>query len=59
MIASTEVEIVMKKRNFWINLGAFTFVFIFIPSWEGKYEIDRLPNVFDLIKRFLAFILKS
>lgn len=41
------------------NLGAFKFVFIFITSWEGKYETDRLPNVFDLIRRYFAFILKS
>lgn len=41
------------------NLGAFMFVFIFITSWEGKHETDRLPNVFDLFKRYFAFILKS
>lgn len=41
------------------NLGAFKFVFIFITSWEGKHETDRLLNAFDLIKRYFAFILKS
>lgn len=59
VIASTEVKIVVKKRDFWINLDVLTLVFIFILSWEGKYEIDRLLNVFDLIQRCFAFILES
>lgn len=59
IIASIEVEIVIKKKEFWITSGVFTFVFIFISSREGKFEIDRLPNVFDLIKRCFAFKLKS
>lgn len=46
-------------KNFWIYLDILTLVFIFIPSWEGKYEIDRLLNVLDLIQRCFAFILES
>lgn len=59
IITSTEVEIVVKKKDFWINLDILTLVFIFIPSWGGKYEIDRLLNVLDLIQRCFAFILES
>lgn len=57
--ASVDVGVVAKKRDFWINWEVFTLVFIFIPSREGKYEIDRLPSVFDLIRRCFAFILES